>query len=113
VPTLQAIADKQHVTLALDLEPLVPAIRGDQPRLQDALATLFGGAIRCATTGASLRLSSSRDASNVRIELEHGGVPRPNIKLALARRIVAASEGAIAQSAERLAVCFPTIRAHS
>jgi signal transduction histidine kinase len=35
MPTLQAMADKKHARLALTMEPVVPAIRGDQPRLQE------------------------------------------------------------------------------
>jgi K+-sensing histidine kinase KdpD len=113
VPTLQAIADRRHVALAIDLEPLVPALRGDQPRLQDALATLLGGAIREAPEGASLRLSVSRDEGGVRIQLEHGGEGASSIRGALAWRVVAASMGSIARSPEALIVRFPFERSRS
>ena len=43
IPMLQAAADKAGATLRVDIEPVVPAIHGDQAMLQESLAALLGG----------------------------------------------------------------------
>ena len=109
VPTLQAIAEQHHATLAVDLEPLVPAIRGDQPQLQDALAAVLGGAIRAAATTAELQLRVMRDAGAVRIELRGGGDPEPDLRLVLASRILSASGGSMNHTEDTLTIRFPSL----
>jgi K+-sensing histidine kinase KdpD len=109
MPTLQAIAEQHHVTLAVDLEPLVPAIRGDQPQLQDALAAVIGGAIKAATTTTELQLRVVRGDATVRIELLGGGQPEPDLRLLLASRIITSSGGSVSHAGGVLTVSFPTI----
>jgi signal transduction histidine kinase len=107
VPTLQSIADQQHATLAVDIEPLLPPIRGDQPQLQDALSALIGSAIRGADTGTELRLTVSRAERDIRIELRRGGQPRRDLRWSLAERLIAASGGSVSESNDVLLIRFP------
>ena len=111
VPTLQAIAEQQHATLVVDLEPLVPAIRGDQPQLQDALAAVIGGAIKATTPTAELQLRVARRDGAVRIELRGGGHPEPDLRLLLASRVLASLGGLVSHANDVLTVSFPTIGA--
>ena len=111
VPTLQAIAEQQHSTLAVDIEPLAPAIRGDQPQLQDALAAVIGGAIKATTTTAELQLRVVRHDGAVRIELRGGGHPEPDLRLLLASRVLASLGGWVSHADDVLTVSFPTIGA--
>ena len=111
VPTLQAIAEQQHATLVVDLEPLVPAIRGDQPQLQDALAAVIGGAIKVTTPTAELQLRVARRDGAVRIELRGGGHPEPDLRLLLASRVLASLGGLVSHANDVLTVSFPTIGA--
>jgi signal transduction histidine kinase len=108
VPTLQAIADKQSATLSVDLEPLVPAIRGDQPSLQDALSVLLGGAIRSAASGAELRVGVQKDDGAVRLDIRGGGEADRDIRAALAERVIRASGGSVAREPDgAIIVRFP------
>src|SRR5262249_16352648 len=91
VPTLQSIAEHQHGPLMVDMEPLLPAIRGDQPQLQDALAAVIGSAIRGASEGTEVQLTASRDERDIRIELRRGGQPRRDLRWSLAERLIGAS----------------------
>ena len=110
LPTLQAIADKQNATLNVDLEPLVPAIRGDQPSLQDALAVLLGGSIRSATAGAELVIAVHRDPGAVRVEARGAGAAESDVRTALAERIVRVSGGSVDRTASgAVTIRFPTI----
>jgi K+-sensing histidine kinase KdpD len=110
IPTLQALADKQQATLGIDIEPLVPAIRGDQPSLQDALAALLGGAIRSAVSGAELRLVVHNEKGVVRIEPRGGGEPEPDVRATLAERVIRVSGGSVDRSGSSvLTVRFSTI----
>jgi K+-sensing histidine kinase KdpD len=112
LPTLQSIADKQSATLEVDLEPLVPAIRGDQPALQDALAVLIGGTLRSATAGAELRVSVHSEPGAVRIEARGGGLPARDVRTMLAERVVRVSGGSVDWSSSAgLTIRFPTIAA--
>jgi signal transduction histidine kinase len=111
VPTLQAIAEQQNATLTVDLEPLIPAIRGDQPQLQDALAAVIGGAIRAAATATEMHLRVARDDDAVRIELRGGGAGEPerDVRLLLASRILSASGGSVSRAADALTIRFPSL----
>ena len=109
-PTLQAVADKQNATLQVDFEPLLPAIRGDQPSLQDALAVLLGGALRSATAGAELRVSARGETNAVRIEVRGGGIPETSVRTTLAERVIRVSGGSVDRSPSGdLTIRFPTI----
>ncbi len=106
VPTLQAAAEAAGVTLRVDMEPLVPAIRADQPQLHDALATLLGDAIRSAPSGASVELTLAREGAEVTIALRGGGSERHTVRAALAERIIAASGGRLQRAVGSLGVAF-------
>jgi len=108
VPTLQAIADKQHATLNVDLEPLLPAIRGDQPSLQDALSVVLGAVIRAAPTGAEIRIALRKDDGTVRLDVHGGGDAEPDVRATLAERVIGVSGGSVSHASDgELTVRFP------
>jgi len=95
LPTLQATAEKAGVILHTDLDPLVPAIRGDQPQLQDSLATILGDALAASASGTTVDLKLETRDGNACITLAGAGEARPNIRTALAGRVIAASGGSV------------------
>ena len=108
VPTLQAIADKQSATLNVDLEPLVPAIRGDQPSLQDALSVVLGAAIRSAPVGTEIRLALRKDDGAVRLDVHGGGDAERDVRATLAERVIGVSGGSVSRASDGLlTVRFP------
>jgi len=108
VPTLQAIADKQSATLDVDLEPLVPAIRGDQPSLQDALSVVIGAAIRSARAGAEIRVAVRKDAGVVALDVHGGGEAERDVRATLAERVIRASGGSVSRGSDgTLTIRFP------
>jgi signal transduction histidine kinase len=103
VPTLQAQAEKQGTTLHVDVEPLVPAIRGDQPQLQEALATLLGEALATAGKG-EMEVRLSKTDKGCAVTAKGGGdVPR-TVRTALAIRIIAMTGGRVDQGHGQLTV---------
>jgi signal transduction histidine kinase len=106
VPTLQAAAEQAGVTLRVDIEPLVPAIHGDQPQLHDALTTVLGDAIRASASGAELELTLARDGSSVRITLRGAGTAADTVRGVLANRIISASGGTVAYENQTVEIRF-------
>jgi len=103
VPTLQAQAEKQGTTLHIDVEPLVSAIRGDQPQLQEALATLLGEALATAGKGdVEIRLQKNDNGCAVTVK-GGGDVPR-SVRTALAIRVIAMTGGRVDRDPGQLTV---------
>jgi len=94
LPTLQAQAEKQDRLLHVDIEPLIPAIWGDQPQLQEALSTLLSESIaRAQTSEIALRLTKTEGACEVRVS-GGGALPR-TVRTALAMRFIGAMGGRV------------------
>lgn len=106
VPTLQAAAEQAGVTLRVDIEPLVPAIQGDQPLLHGALATVLGDAIRASASGAELELTLARDGSSVRIALRGVGTAADTVRGVLANRIISANGGTVVREGRAVELRF-------
>lgn len=103
VPTLQAIAEKHGVALHVEIEPLLPAIMGDQSRLQEALSHLLGGAVMTAK-GNELALSLAKEPPGLLLKLAGAGeVPR-SVRSALASRRILAMGGRVDRSGGELRV---------
>ena len=94
VPTLQAHAETRGVTLRVEIEPLAPAIWGDRPQLQEALAVLLGDAIASAEQN-ELTLSLEKREAGCRILVSGAGVGSKTVRRALAMRLVAAMGGRV------------------
>jgi signal transduction histidine kinase len=105
-PMLEATATHGGHLLKVDLDPLAPAIRGDRPVLQEALATLIGGAMRDAEAGADLMLTVAKAGDGVEIALA-GAQRRPaSVKSLLAVREITASGGQVRWDAGALVIAF-------
>jgi signal transduction histidine kinase len=98
LPTLQAQADQQGLTLHVEIEPLLPAIHGDQAQLQESLSTLL----------SETMLHAQREEMEVRLEKAHhgcelivrgGGVIAGSVRTALATRLIGTMGGRIHHSA--------------
>jgi hypothetical protein len=106
LPMLQATAEQAGVVMRVDLEPLVPAITGDQPQLQEALTTLLAGAIRASSPHFELELTLARTADEVEVALRGVGSEEESARRLLASRIVSVSGGRVARENGRLSIRF-------
>ena len=104
LPTLQAAAEKAGATLRTEIEPLVPAIVGDQARLHDALGTLLRGALFASEPGSEIDLTLSDSPAGARIILRGAGGAPASVQAALAARIIAASGGTVEKKGPELVV---------
>jgi signal transduction histidine kinase len=103
VPTLQAQAEKQGAMLHLDIEPLVPAVWGDQAQLQGALSILLGAAIASAERGEIvLRLQKTKQGCELIVH--HGGEIVKTVRTALATRLIGTMGGRVEWSANELQI---------
>ncbi len=103
VPTLQALAEKEGAVLHVDIEPLVPAIWGDQPQLQEALSTLLSEAIARAN-GAEIKLELRKTLDGCEILMRGAGqIPR-SVRTALAMRVVGVMGGRVERGETELRV---------
>ena len=109
VPTLLAQAEKNGVTLHVDIEPLVPAIWGDRPQLQAALSTLTNEIVSKAQgREITLRLASETEGCVISV---HGGPDLPrSVRAVLAARIVELSRGSVRREDGGVAIAFTAIR---
>lgn len=107
VPTLQAVAEKASVTLRVDIEPLIPAMSGDQAQLQDALATILGESIGAGREGSELELTFARIDHQVALTLRGAAIGTPTIRTLLASRIIMASGGTVDRGDGALTLTFP------
>ena len=105
VPTLQAQAEKQGAALHVDIEPLVPAIRGDQPVLQEALSTLLSGAITRAE-GAEIELRLQKTSNGCEVVVRGGGKLPRTVRTALAMRLIGVSGGLVDTGAGELRIAL-------
>lgn len=55
-------SEAQGITLALEAEPALPAIHGDEARLRQALINLLSNALRATAPGGRITLTAARDA---------------------------------------------------
>jgi signal transduction histidine kinase len=105
VPTLQAQAEKQGATLRVDIEPLIPAIWGDQPQLQEALSTLLSEAVaRADNTDLELRLQKAETGCEVVVR--GGGTVRRTVRTALAMRLVGVMGGRVDRTPGELRIAL-------
>lgn len=107
LPTLQAAAEKAKATLRVDIEPLIPAMWGDQSQLQAALATILGEPIGAAVEGAEMEITFARVDQRVEVTLRGTANSTPTIRTLLASRIITASGGKAERREEALVLTFP------
>lgn len=105
LPTLQAQAEKHGVTMHVDIEPLVPAIWGDQPQLHSALSTLLGEVVNRATN-EEIEIHLSRNENGCVIAVRGGGPVPGTVRTALAIRIISITGGSVDRGADVLTIAF-------
>jgi two-component system phosphate regulon sensor histidine kinase PhoR len=78
VERLRLFADRQGVTLRVDVPAAIPAVRGDEARLGQVFVNLLHNAVKFSPDGGEVRVSVRATADDVVVAIEdHGvGVPR-------------------------------------
>jgi two-component system phosphate regulon sensor histidine kinase PhoR len=78
VERLRLFADRQGVTLQVDVPAWIPAVRGDEARLGQVLVNLLHNAVKFSPDGGEVRVSVRSAGDEVIVAIEdHGvGVPR-------------------------------------
>lgn len=78
VERLRLFADRQGVTLSVDLPSGIPAVRGDEARLGQVFVNLLHNAVKFSPDGGEVRVSVHPSADEVVVAIEdHGvGIPR-------------------------------------
>jgi two-component system phosphate regulon sensor histidine kinase PhoR len=78
VDRLRLFAERQGVTLGIDVPPLVPLVRGDAERLGQALLNLLHNAVKFSAAGSAVTVRVAPLESRVVVAVEdHGqGIPR-------------------------------------
>ncbi len=77
---LRLFAERQGVTIAVDVEPGMPTIRGDEARLGQVFINLVHNAVKFSPEGGEVRVAVRRDGDNARASVtDHGmGIAKPD-----------------------------------
>jgi two-component system phosphate regulon sensor histidine kinase PhoR len=74
VERLRLFAERQGVTLVVDVEPRTPTIRGDEGRLGQVIVNLVHNAVKFSPNGGEVRVTVGRVADSVRIAVIDQGI---------------------------------------
>lgn len=109
LPGLNADGEQAGVHVRTDLAPALPRVVGDRARLQQACGLLLAQRVRSMPPGSHVEITASTDGSAVRIDVTPGGSlgAATGADAALARRVIVASGGTVAESAERTTITLP------
>ena len=91
------------MTLHVDIEPLLPVTWGDQPQLQEALATLLGDAI-AGSKQRELELHLEKHSAGSQISISTSGAMTPTVHTALATHLVEMMGGRVERSSSALRI---------
>ena len=103
-PMLLAAAETAGVIVEFDIAPLLPAVTGDRPRLQDALVTLLRGVIESAAPEARLLVKADRDRAAICFTITGGGEAPVTVRRAAAARVVQAHAGTVDRKPDGLVI---------
>jgi K+-sensing histidine kinase KdpD len=106
-PMLVAAAESVGATIEIDVAPLLPAILGDRARLQDALSTLLGDAVRSSASGVRVRLHVDQVGSRLEMQLTGIGDVPSSVRATAGTRVVDAHEGSVTLAAGELTIALP------
>ena len=109
-PLLLAAAEAAGVTVELDVEPLLPEIVGDRPRLQEALVTLLRGPIETAAANRRARVHVRRELDVLHLDVQEGGPTPFSVAWAEAVRVVQAHGGKVERQPDGVRVAIPIPR---
>ncbi len=108
-PQLEAEAKRAGIGITFDLAPGVPPIAGDRIRLHEALELLLRRLVRSAPAQADVTISLATGPDEVTVTIS-GGVPLTlDPDIALARRVVEAHGGRMAEQGSTVSVELPVI----
>ena len=106
-PMLVAAAESAGAAVEVSVAPLLPAIIGDRARLQDALATLLGDAVRSSASGTRVRMSVEQQNDKLTVEvLGTRGAPS-SVRSAAAARVIDAHGGSVSHRDDALVLTLP------
>jgi two-component system phosphate regulon sensor histidine kinase PhoR len=71
---LRLFAERNHVILAIDSEPGLPTIRGDEARLGQVVVNLVHNAVKFSPDGGEVRVAARRDGDEVAVSVTDHGV---------------------------------------
>ncbi len=103
-PMLLAAAESAGVIVEFDIAPLLPAVTGDRPRLQDALVTLLRSEIESAVPETRLLVRADRDRAAICFTIMGGGEAPVTVRRAAAARVVQAHAGTVDRKAGGLVI---------
>lgn len=107
VATLSELAASRHLSLTVDLPPLLPPVPLERVVLRQVLLSVLSYAIESADGGGGVELIARPDGTQVQVSISHSGgstPPRParppDERLAVATRLVEAHGGLLCLAAE-------------
>ncbi len=71
---LRVFAERNHVTLAIDAEPGLPTIRGDEDRLGQVVVNLVHNAVKFSPDGGEVRVAARREPHAVSVSVTDHGI---------------------------------------
>lgn len=106
-PMLRAQAEKEGVRLAFDLEPALPRVLADPPRLRDALRLALTDDIRYAVPGTTVAVQARSTANAVTVIVQHGSRHSYAGNILLAARLLDAQGGSLEHADGRTVITMP------
>lgn len=94
-PMLAAQAKKEGVRLEFDLEPVLPRVLADAPRLRDALRLALTDDIRYAVPGSTVTVQARSSRDTVTVVVTHGSRHAYAGNILLAARLLDAQGGSL------------------
>jgi hypothetical protein len=92
---LQALASKEGVRLTVDVEPAMPRVLGDVPRLRDALRLALTDDIRYAVPGSTVTVQAHSVLGTVSVVVHHGSRHSHAGNILLAARLLDMQGGSL------------------
>lgn len=108
---LTASAEAAGVTLELEIAPLLPAIVGDQARLQDAIVTVIRSVLAATAPEGRVRLVVELEGQSLQLAVSGGGEPRRSIRWVAALRVIQAHGGAVEGGTGAVTLRIPILAA--
>lgn len=106
-PLLTAAAEVAGVTLELEIAPLLPAIIGDQARLQEAIVTVIRSVLAATAPEARVRVAVEQKGRSLEVVVSGGQEPRRSIRWVAALRVIQAHGGAVEGGTGAVTLRFP------
>jgi signal transduction histidine kinase len=91
----------------VNLAPLLPAMIGDRARLQDALATILGDAVRSSASNSRVQLTVDQRDTKLVIDMQGIGRPESSLRSAAGARVIQVHGGTVEQHEQGVTVMLP------